>query len=202
VNSNGAVLAVATAGYGNDAAKIVRSMFEGAVTIAYLRKKPKLVLDYIDYHKVKLWEAYLKEVVKDPDLAKWLGKERVAEMRKDNEAARPRFLNKNKDLIAQATCRVLKASCRCLIPKNRRHVRVARNASPAASGESRPIRDHNRPNRIEHRGPASTRRQDKPASWTTLRNLQISIPGSNPGGASKILRSNSLNIAAPKAWLL
>ncbi len=105
VNSNGAVLTVATAGYGNDAAKIVRSMFEGAVTIAYLRKKPKLVFDYIDYHKVKLWESYLKEVAKDPDLAKRLGKERVAEMRKDHDVARPRFLNKNKDLIA-SWCRV------------------------------------------------------------------------------------------------
>ena len=105
VNSNGAVLTVATAGYGNDAAKIVRSMFEGAVTIAYFRKKPKLVFDYIAYHKVKLWEVYLKEVAKDPDLAKRLGKERVAEMRKEHDAARPRFLNKKKDLIT-SWCRV------------------------------------------------------------------------------------------------
>ena len=105
VNSNGAVLTVATVGYGNDAAKIVRSMFEGAVTIAYLRKKPKLVFDYIDYHKVKLWEAYLKEVAKDPDLAKRVGKERVVQMREENDAARPRFLNKNKGLIT-SWCRV------------------------------------------------------------------------------------------------
>ena len=40
VNSNGATIETATSGYGNDAAKIVRSMFEGAITIAYLRQKP------------------------------------------------------------------------------------------------------------------------------------------------------------------
>jgi Family of unknown function (DUF5677) len=99
VNSNGAVVTTATYGYGNDAAKIVRSMFEGAVTIAWLRKKPKLVFDYIDYHKVKLWQQYQTAAAKDPDLAKRLGKERVAEMRMDHDIARPRFLNKKKDLI-------------------------------------------------------------------------------------------------------
>ena len=100
VNSNGAVLtspppATAT----TRRAKIVRSMFEGAVTIAYLRKKPRLVFDYIDYHKVKLWQSYQAAVAKDPDLAKRVGKERVGEMRKEHDAARPRLLNKRKDLI-------------------------------------------------------------------------------------------------------
>ena len=105
VNSNGAVMTTATYGYGNDAAKIVRSMFEGAVTIAWLRKKPKLVFDYIDYHKVKLWQQYQTAAAKDPDLAKRLGKERVAEMRMDHDIARPRFLNKKKDLIG-SWCRL------------------------------------------------------------------------------------------------
>src|SRR5262249_32094670 len=41
---------------------------------------------------------------------------------------------------------------------------TTQNVSSGASGESRPIRDHNRPNTVEHRGLASTRRQDKPAS--------------------------------------
>jgi hypothetical protein len=105
VNSNGAVITTATYGYGNDAAKIVRSMFEGAVTIAWLRKKPKLVFDYIDYHKVKLWQQYQTEAAKDPDLARRLGKERIAEMRKAHDIARPRFLNKKKDLIG-SWCRL------------------------------------------------------------------------------------------------
>ena len=69
------------------------------MTIAYLRKKPRLVFDYIDYHKVKLWQSYQAAVAKDPDLAKRVGKERVGEMRKEHDAARPRFLNKRKDLI-------------------------------------------------------------------------------------------------------
>lgn len=105
VNSNGAVMTTATYGYGNDAAKIVRSMFEGAVTIAWLRKKPKLVFDYIDDHKVTLWQQYQIAAAKDPDLVKRLGKERVAEMRMDHDIARPRFLNKKKDLIG-SWCRL------------------------------------------------------------------------------------------------
>jgi hypothetical protein len=42
VNSNGAAIETATSGYGNDAAKIVRSMFEGAITIAYPAYEPLL----------------------------------------------------------------------------------------------------------------------------------------------------------------
>jgi len=75
-------------GYGNDAAKIVRSMFEGTVTIAYLRKEAEARCSTtIDYHKVKLWDSYLKEVAKDPDLASRLGKERVC---RDAQGARRR----------------------------------------------------------------------------------------------------------------
>lgn len=86
VNSNGAVLTVATAGYGNDAAKIVRSQFEGAVTIAYLRLKPVLLQDYFDFFPIKRWQYYLFTQQEDPEGVKHLTPEKVDEMKKEYEA--------------------------------------------------------------------------------------------------------------------
>lgn len=105
VNSNGAVLTVATAGYGNDAAKIVRSMFEGAVTIAYLRKYPDLVFDYIDYYRIKRWQYFESVVAKDPELVTQLGDEKIAEMKTEYEAVLPKFLNKKGKPLA-SWCKV------------------------------------------------------------------------------------------------
>ena len=105
-NSNGAVLTSAVHGYGNDAAKIARSMFEGTVNMKWLRKNPQRLNDYFDYYKVRLWMELEAEAAKDPGLKKRLGKERVAEMRKDHDLARPRFLDKNKKHIINSWCRL------------------------------------------------------------------------------------------------
>lgn len=45
-----AVLLLGMNGLGNDSFKIVRSMFEAAVTIAYLRQHPEEFDDYLDFH--------------------------------------------------------------------------------------------------------------------------------------------------------
>lgn len=49
-NSVGAVLLLGMNGYGVDAIKIARTMFESAVTLAYLRKHPDEFDDYYDFH--------------------------------------------------------------------------------------------------------------------------------------------------------
>ena len=49
-NSVGAVLLLGMNGYGVDAIKIARTMFESAVTLAYLRKHPDEFDDYFDFH--------------------------------------------------------------------------------------------------------------------------------------------------------
>jgi hypothetical protein len=49
-NSVGAVLLLGMNGYGIDAVKIARTMFEAAVTLAYLRKHPDEFDDYFDFH--------------------------------------------------------------------------------------------------------------------------------------------------------
>jgi hypothetical protein len=74
--------------------------------------------------------------------------------------------------------------------------RVAQNAGPKASRESRPIRDHNRPNTVEHRGLASTRRQDKPVSLTTPRNLQNLHPRFKSGRRLQIYSAVLVLLAA------
>jgi hypothetical protein len=49
-NSLSAVVLLGLNGFGNDAIKIARSMFEAAVTVAYLRKHPEEFSDYFDFH--------------------------------------------------------------------------------------------------------------------------------------------------------
>ena len=49
-NSVGAVLLLGMNGYGVDAIKIARTMFESAVTLTYLRKHPDEFDDYFDFH--------------------------------------------------------------------------------------------------------------------------------------------------------
>ena len=94
VNSNGAIVETATAGYGNDAAKIVRSMFEGAITIGYLRLKPELLEDYFDYYKIKRWQYYEFMCQEDPEGVKDLTPAKIAEMKAEYEAVLPKFRKK------------------------------------------------------------------------------------------------------------
>jgi hypothetical protein len=49
-NSMNAVLLLGMNGIGTDALKIVRSMFEAAVTVAYLRQQPQEFDDYFNFH--------------------------------------------------------------------------------------------------------------------------------------------------------
>lgn len=74
-NSVGAVLLLGMNGYGVDAIKIARTMFEAAVTVAYLRKHPDEFDDYFDFHFIvgmkrhryieKHAPAHLKNVTKE-----------------------------------------------------------------------------------------------------------------------------------------
>lgn len=105
VNSNGAALTLATAGYGNDAAKIVRSQFEGAITIAYLRLKPNLLQDYFDFYAIKRWQYYLFTLKEDPDAIKHLVPEKVDEMKKEYDAVLPKFQNKG-GYVRTSWCKV------------------------------------------------------------------------------------------------
>ena len=51
-NSVGAVVTLALNGYGNDAMKVARGIFEGAVTVSFLSLHPEAVDDFLDFHWV------------------------------------------------------------------------------------------------------------------------------------------------------
>src|SRR5579863_4909711 len=69
-NSICAVLVLGVNGFGNDALKVARSMFEAAATIAYLRKYPEEFDDYFDFHfivamkRCRFMEKYSPESLK------------------------------------------------------------------------------------------------------------------------------------------
>src|SRR5713101_5827374 len=52
-NDYGAVLALVMNGYGVQAMKIVRSMFEAECNIHYLTKNPDAVKDYVDFNVIE-----------------------------------------------------------------------------------------------------------------------------------------------------
>lgn len=95
VNSNGAVLTLVVRGYGNDAMKLARSMFEGAVTSAYLRLHPDLVNDYLDYDSIRRWRLYEAMVSDSPEYLRRVPQETVDAMRTEHEQISPRFRGKN-----------------------------------------------------------------------------------------------------------
>jgi hypothetical protein len=101
VNSNGAILLLGVYGYGNDAMKIVRSMYEAAVTAAYLRAHPDKVDDYLDYFAIRRWRfyEYLKE--KNSSQVAQFTSDHVATMKAEYEATCLKFVkNKKGDLYS------------------------------------------------------------------------------------------------------
>ena len=70
VNSFGALLILCMNGYGFDALKISRSMFESAVNVAYLRRHPDQMNDFVDYDWIKK-KKFIEELKKhDPESAR------------------------------------------------------------------------------------------------------------------------------------
>ena len=96
VNSNGAVLSLVVYGYGNDAIKIVRSMYEGAVTAAYLRAHPEKVDDYIDYFSIRRWRFYEHLKEENPAQVASLTPEHIEEMKAQYDKVAPTFVKNKK----------------------------------------------------------------------------------------------------------
>jgi hypothetical protein len=92
-NSLGALIVLTCNGYGNDAMKIARSMFEGAVTIGYLQKYPTELQDYMDFVWVsnhRLLE-FLKEYA--PEMLKGIPTGTVSEAEQRHKNIVGRFMN-------------------------------------------------------------------------------------------------------------
>lgn len=94
-NSFGALMVLALNGYGPDAMKIARGMFEASVTLGYLHLHPEQLDDYIDFHAVirKRFHDYMKQSA--PEQLKRYSHDVVREIEADFARVAPRFRTKS-----------------------------------------------------------------------------------------------------------
>jgi len=92
------VLLMAANGYGFAAMRLLRSMYERAVTLAYLSKNPKEVNDFCDYFLVTQKKILnrLRDLHGDVEVDKMLGKKTVDEVEQSFKSVRPRFVKGKK----------------------------------------------------------------------------------------------------------
>ncbi|MGB8064514.1 MAG: DUF5677 domain-containing protein [Candidatus Sulfotelmatobacter sp.] len=90
-NSFGSLMVLVLNGYGADAVKIARGMFEASVTLGYLRLHPELVDDYLDYHFViqKRFYDFMKESA--PDQLKRISDSVLRDMEVNFARVAPKF---------------------------------------------------------------------------------------------------------------
>jgi hypothetical protein len=67
-NSFAALITLALNGYGHDAMRIARGMYEAAVNATYLKLHPDEIDDYVDYHWVIQKKLYDYMQRYDPEL--------------------------------------------------------------------------------------------------------------------------------------
>src|SRR5262249_28760641 len=91
VNSLGALTTLLLNGYGNDAMKVARGMFENSVIVLFLVRHPESLDDYFDYYYVKTKKQldYLDNY--DPELVKNLPAARRTEIESDYQRVKPKF---------------------------------------------------------------------------------------------------------------
>jgi Family of unknown function (DUF5677) len=92
-NDYGAVLALVMNGYGVQAMKIVRSMFEAECNIHYLKNNPDAVNDYVDFNIIERKDLY--NLMDDEQKSK-LDPADVASMLAEYDAIVPRFTKNGK----------------------------------------------------------------------------------------------------------
>jgi hypothetical protein len=97
-NSLGSLITLSLNGYGHDAIRISRGMFEISVNGAYLAKNPTEVEDFVDYHWInqrKLLD-YMRE--DDPALFRQLKQSDIDDIDQEYAKVAPRFFNKKGDV--------------------------------------------------------------------------------------------------------
>jgi len=92
-NSFGALITLALNGYGNDAMKIARGMFEAELIASHLSKHPERVKDYVDFQALK--DKRLLDYMKgfSPNLVAQIPQDRIAEIESESASVQPRFRN-------------------------------------------------------------------------------------------------------------
>ena len=94
-NSFGALITLSMNGYGHDALRISRGMFEISVNAAYLQRHPDEVDDFLDYHWVdqKKRLEYMEQHY--PEGLKRLPANTIAEANAEYAKVLPRFAGKS-----------------------------------------------------------------------------------------------------------
>lgn len=113
-NSLGAVLTLTLNGYGHDAVRIARSMFETAINAEYLRRNPSELDDFLDFHWVRLRQTleYYRDYAPDeltPNL-----KPQIDEIEDQFARVQERFANKKGKVRASWAKQDLRQRCEAI----------------------------------------------------------------------------------------
>lgn len=95
-NSLGALALLALNGYGTDALKIARSMFEGLVTIRYLIKNPASVDDFLDFDWVRRKRLLDHFSETDPNSLTKFSEDAIREVEENFKRVTPKFTRKGR----------------------------------------------------------------------------------------------------------
>jgi Family of unknown function (DUF5677) len=89
------ILLMCANGYGFGAMRLLRSMYERTVTLAYLSKYPTQVNDFWDYHLVTQRKVMnrLEDVEGEAEVEKMLGRKAMDEVENDFQKIKARFMN-------------------------------------------------------------------------------------------------------------
>jgi Family of unknown function (DUF5677) len=90
-NSFSALLMLAINGFGNDAMKLARGMFETALTVAYLKRHPKEFDDYMDYHWIISMKRHRYVLKHAPELLTQIEPEAIEEIINNYQRVSPKF---------------------------------------------------------------------------------------------------------------
>ncbi len=93
-NSLAGLSLLALNGYGNNALKLARGIYEGGVTVAYLVKNPTLLDDFLDFDWVlqKRFHDHIERT--DPALLQKVGAQKLNEVEENFKRVKARFTDK------------------------------------------------------------------------------------------------------------
>jgi hypothetical protein len=116
-NSMSAVMVLGLNGFGIDGLKVARSMFEMSVTVAYLRKHPEELDDFLDFHFIVGMKRHEYIEKYAPHLLNRITPEAVASIRNGYARVSPRYMNKNGKVRGRWSKKSFGAICFDVDPK-------------------------------------------------------------------------------------
>ncbi len=116
-NSLSSVLLLGLNGFGVDALKVARSMFEISVTVAYLRKHPQEFDDYLDFHFIVAMNRHRYMEKYAPHLLSRVTPEAIKSTKEGYARVVPRYTRKNGTVRGRWSKKSFSAICSDIDPK-------------------------------------------------------------------------------------